>query len=104
MVADIALLQGLQLLLGAAREGPDGKVFTFAVNAMRKFKDELLRWREWPQWVEFSRFLLGIGHLREACPDVVEVAEKVSLPAALCRSSTGYIWGLNTMRRSALAQ
>lgn len=102
MVADIALLQGLQLLLGAAREGPDGKVFTLAVNAMRIFKDELLRWQEWPQWVEFSRFLLGIGPLREACPDVVEVAEKVGLPVALSVSSPGYTWGLNTLRRPAL--
>ncbi|KAG8732244.1 hypothetical protein FRC11_014912 [Ceratobasidium sp. 423] len=70
LVDYIPLGIAIRYVLDAVRAPPDSNMFTFGVNALTQFKNRLWEWKP------LCHALLGIPHLTEVRPDLVEAARK----------------------------
>ncbi|KAJ1307774.1 hypothetical protein OPQ81_001861 [Rhizoctonia solani] len=70
LVDYIPLGIAIRYVLDAVRAPPDSNMFTFGVNALTQFKNRLWEWKP------LCHALLGIPHLADVRPDLVEAARK----------------------------
>ncbi|KAF8674211.1 Not1 protein [Rhizoctonia solani] len=70
LVDYIPLGIAIRYVLDAVRAPPDSNMFTFGVNALTQFKNRLWEWKP------LCHALLGIPHLQEVRPDLVDAARK----------------------------
>ncbi|KAB5596094.1 CCR4-NOT transcription complex subunit 1 [Ceratobasidium theobromae] len=70
LVDYIPLGIAIRYVLDAVRAPPDSNMFTFGINALSQFKGRLWEWKP------LCHALLGIPHLTEVRPDLVEAARR----------------------------
>jgi CCR4-NOT transcription complex subunit 1 len=70
LVDYIPLGIAIRYVLDAVRAPPDSNMFTFGVNALSQFKGRLWEWKP------LCHALLGISHLADVRPDLVEAARR----------------------------
>lgn len=70
LVDYIPLGIAIRYVLDAVRAPPDSNMFTFGINALTQFKGRLWEWKP------LCHALLGIPHLAEVRPDLVEAARR----------------------------
>lgn len=75
LVSSVTLGIALRYVLEALKKPMGSKMFTFGVEALSHFKDRLA---EWPQ---YCSHLLQIPQLRQAAPELVDLADKHALGA-----------------------
>jgi len=65
----------IRYVLDAIRNPPDSNLFKFGVTALARFESRLSR------WPDLCRTLLGIQHLHESRPDLVDTLRKIVVQA-----------------------